>query len=126
MIQTALEAIVGAAVVLALAYVFSSPPAWAVECQEAKVSWYGHQHHGRKTASGEVFNQWGSTAAMVGRKHIGEVWRVTSGKRSVVVRVNDTGGFAKYGRLLDLSRGAFRRIADEDKGVIRVQACRLR
>ena len=31
--------------------------------QAAIVSWYGNQFHGRKTASGETFNQWDLTTA---------------------------------------------------------------
>lgn len=88
-------------------------------------SWYGPQHHGRATASGEIFDQWALTAAMSSRKHLGERWRVSYGGKSVEVRINDTGGFAKYGRIVDLSRGAFRKLADEDAGVLR-DVCMLR
>jgi rare lipoprotein A len=38
-----------------------------------------------------------------------------------VCRVNDTGGFAKYGRILDMSKGAFSKIGDVNKGVIKVK-----
>ena len=48
------------------------------------------------------------------------VTNVANGK-SVVVRVNDTGGFKKYGRTLDLSRGAFSKIADIQSGIIKVK-----
>jgi len=37
------------------------------------------------------------------------------------VKVNDTGGFAKYGRTLDLSKGAFAKIADLNSGTCKVQ-----
>lgn len=40
---------------------------------------------------------------------------------SVIVRVNDTGGFKKYGRTLDLSRGAFAKIADIKQGLVKVK-----
>lgn len=125
MIRHALDLILGSVVILAIAAMFSAPPVRASECRPMKVSWYGNEHHGRKTASGARFNQWGLTAAMVGRQHIGERWKITLGKRSVVVTVNDTGGFAKYGRGMDLSRGAFARLANTDTGVIRVTACKL-
>lgn len=41
--------------------------------------------------------------------------------KSVTVRVNDTGGFKKYGRTLDLSRGAFSKIANIKTGIIKVK-----
>jgi len=70
------------------------------------VSWYGAQFNGRKTASGEIFDMKKHTAAhrklKFGTKVLIENPR--TGK-SVVVRVNDRGPYAK-GRVLDLSRGA--------------------
>ncbi len=39
----------------------------------------------------------------------------------VDVKVNDTGGFDKYGRLIDLSKGAFSKIADTKKGVTKIR-----
>lgn len=90
-----------------------------------KVSWYGNEHHGRKTASGAVFNQNALTAAMPSRAHLGEVWKVYHGKKSVTVKITDTGAFAKYGRGMDLSKAAFARLASTGKGVIPVRACRV-
>jgi len=66
------------------------------------------------------------TAAMPSRKHLGQTYRVTHGDRSVVVRITDTGAFAKYGRVIDLSRGAFAKLAGTDRGVIRVCLERVR
>ncbi len=70
------------------------------------VSWYGAQFHGRKTASGEIFDMKKFTAAHkklpFGTKILIENPR--TGK-SVLVKVNDRGPYAK-GRVLDLSRGA--------------------
>ena len=100
-------------------------PVMAAECRQMKVSWYGNEHHGRATASGAIFNQNALTAAMMSRDHFGERWRVTYGKKSVVVTINDTGDFAKYGRGMDLSRGAFAKLAPIGKGVIPVKACRV-
>jgi rare lipoprotein A len=114
-----------AAILVMAAVVLFSMPVRASECINTKVSWYGREHDGRRTASGAVFHQWGLSAAMPSRGHLGERWRVSYGKRSVVVTVNDTGGFAKYGRGMDLSRGAFSRLANETVGVIRVKACRV-
>lgn len=85
-----------------------------------KASFYCCQHHGRQTANGERFDQNALTAAMLDRRMLGKTVRVASGGKSVVVRVNDTGGFGKYGRVIDLSRGAFARLASTDAGVIPV------
>lgn len=49
----------------------------------------------------------------------------TANGKSVKVKVNDTGGFRKYGRTLDLSRGAFTKIADLNQGTIKVKIQRL-
>jgi rare lipoprotein A (peptidoglycan hydrolase) len=72
--------------------------------QEGIASFYSYT--GRRTASGELFDGTGMTAAMSSPSHIGERYRVTYRGRSAVVRINDTGGFAKYGRIIDLSRAA--------------------
>jgi len=72
----------------------------------AVASWYGPGFHGRRTASGEVFDQEGMTAA-----HrtfpFGTRLRVTNPKtaRSVCVVINDRGPFVA-GREIDLSKGA--------------------
>lgn len=120
-----IDLFIGAIVICTVAFLFGSPPVHAKECMQTKVSWYGGHHEGRKTASGEVFRSAGLTAAMMGRQHFGEKWRVTYGGRSVVVRVNDTGDFAKYGRGMDLSKAAFAKLAPTAKGVIPVKACRV-
>lgn len=86
-------------------------------------SWYGNQFHGRKTANGEIYNQWGMTAASNSHK-MGTKLRVTNVKngKSVVVRINDTGAFTrKYGRTLDLSQGAFSKIAPISQGIVKVK-----
>lgn len=85
------------------------------------VSWYGGYFHGRKTASGEIYNKHALTAASNSHK-MGtklKVTNVNTGK-SVVVKVNDTGGFAKYNRTLDLSQAAFQQIAPLGQGVAKV------
>lgn len=86
-----------------------------------KASFYAEQHHGRKTASGEVFNMNSMTAAS-NIHPLGTKLRVTNVKnnKSVIVKVNDRGGFSKYGRLLDLSKGAFSQIASIKQGIITV------
>jgi rare lipoprotein A len=73
-----------------------------------------------RTASGELFNQWGLTAASR-TLPLGTRLLVSRGGRSVVVRVNDRGPAAWTGRSLDLSRGAARAIGIESAGVATVQ-----
>lgn len=83
---------------------------FSVEANAAKVkaSWYGPGFHGRKTASGERFNQHALTAAHKTLK-FGTLVRVTYKGRSVTVRINDRGPFTK-GRTIDLSKAAARKI----------------
>ncbi len=85
-------------------------------------SYYGDKFHGRTTASGETFNKWAMTAASNSHK-MGTKLKVTNkaNGKSVIVKVNDTGGFKKYGRTLDLSRGAFAKIADINQGLIKIK-----
>ncbi len=78
------------------------------EAAKVKASWYGPGFHGRKTASGERFNQWAMTAAHKTLK-FGTLVRVTHKGRSVTVRINDRGPFTK-GRTIDLSKGAAMKI----------------
>lgn len=88
----------------------------------ATASWYGGNFHNKATASGEQFNMWAMTTASnthkMGTKL--EVTNIANGKKAIV-KVNDTGGFKKYGRTLDLSRGAFSKIADINQGLIHIK-----
>jgi rare lipoprotein A len=74
-------------------------------------TWYGSQHHGKKTSSGEVFNKNQMTAA---HKYLpfGTKVKVTNiaTQKSVVVKINDRGGFHRKGHIIDLSEAAARRI----------------
>jgi rare lipoprotein A len=85
-------------------------------------SWYGPGFHGKKTASGERFDQDGLTAAHCCWP-LGLRARVTllSTQKSVVVRINDRMPPNKKGRVLDLSRGAARRIGLIGPGIGRVR-----
>jgi len=69
-------------------------------------SYYGDEFHGRKTASGEVFNQNAFTAAHR-TLPFGTIVKVTypETEKSVIVRINDRGPF-KADRVIDLSRSA--------------------
>ena len=67
-------------------------------------SWYGADFHGRKTANGEVYDMNALTAAHPTRP-IPSYAYVTSAKtgRTVLVRINDRGPYAKD-RIMDLSK----------------------
>jgi len=82
-------------------------------------SYYGNES-GRRTASGQRFNQEAMTAAHRSLP-FGTKLRVTHGGRSVVVTINDRGPFVR-GRVLDLSTGAARAIGLTGAGVGRVTA----
>ncbi len=86
-----------------------------------RASWYGQQHHGRITASGETFDMHRFTAAHptlpLGTRLL--VTNVANG-RSVVVRVNDRGP-DRHDRILDLSYAAARALHALEAGVINVR-----
>ncbi len=69
-------------------------------------SYYAARFHGRRTASGEVFDNRAMTAAHR-TLPFGSVVRVTNPANgaSVVVRINDRGPFTR-GRMIDVSRAA--------------------
>ena len=84
-------------------------------------SWYGPGFHGRRSASGEVFNQNAMTAAHR-TLPFGTRVRVTNvnNGRQVIVRINDRGPFSG-GRVIDLSAGAAGSIGLRSAGVGPVQ-----
>jgi rare lipoprotein A len=84
-----------------------------VDYQTGYASWYGSNgvkgikhtdnYHGKKTASGEIFNTWEFTAAHKKLK-FGTILKVTNleNDKFVIVRINDRGPYSK-GRVIDLS-----------------------
>lgn len=84
-------------------------------------SWYGKKFHGRKTASGERYNQNKMTAAHktlpFGTRLL--VKNLENGKRVSVV-INDRGPFSK-GRIIDVSRAAAKKLDMINSGTARVQ-----
>jgi rare lipoprotein A len=83
-------------------------------------SYYADRFHGRRTASGEAFDNRAMTAAH--RTHrFGTRVRVTNQRNglSVVVRINDRGPYGR-GRVIDLSRAAAERIGMIRAGVVPV------
>jgi rare lipoprotein A len=79
--------------------------------QVGKASWYGPGFHGKKTASGQIFNQHALTAAHP-RLPLGTRARVTNlhNGKEVEVTINDRGPHGG-GRIIDLSRAAARKLA---------------
>jgi rare lipoprotein A len=73
---------------------------------EAIISWYGDEFHGRPTSSGEIFDMTALTAAHKNLPFgtILEVTNLANGKK-VSVRVNDRGPFVED-RELDVSKAA--------------------
>jgi rare lipoprotein A len=84
-------------------------------------SWYGEPFHGRRTASGEVYDMELMTAAHR-TLPLGTVVRVESrdNGRTVEVRINDRGPFVG-GRIIDLSRAAARLLDMLGPGTARVR-----
>ena len=92
---------------------------------EGKASYYSSRHHGRRTASGERFDMHALTAAHRSLP-FGSRVRVTNlhNQRSVVVRINDRGPYAR-GRIIDLSRAAAERLGMLRSGVAPVRVEQL-
>ncbi|MDH5516133.1 MAG: septal ring lytic transglycosylase RlpA family protein [Gammaproteobacteria bacterium] len=84
-------------------------------------SYYARKFQNRKTASGERLNNNSMTAAHKTLPFGTEVIvnNLNNGK-SVKVRINDRGPFVK-GRIIDLTSAAFSKIANLDKGVVKVE-----
>jgi rare lipoprotein A len=91
--------------------------------QMVRATWYGNELRGHHTASGEMFNPSGMTAAhrslpfgtciMVGNPNTG---------RKVAVRVNDRGPFTP-GITLDISLGAARAIGMRSTQSVTMDRC---
>ena len=69
-------------------------------------SWYGAEFHGKRTASGERFNMYAMTAALISLplSSYAEVKKLKN-NRSVIVKINDRGPFHSR-RAMDLSYAA--------------------
>lgn len=84
-------------------------------------SWYGDQFNGRPTATGEIFDMHGLSAAhkTLPLPGLVEVTNLSNG-RTVVLRVNDRGPFVDD-RIIDLSRGAAQELGLLSQGLGRVR-----
>lgn len=85
-------------------------------------SYYTVKSSGNITANGEQFNEGALTCASNDYPFntILKVTNVNNGK-FIFCRVNDTGNFKKYGRIIDLSKGAFKAIGDLKVGLLTVK-----
>ena len=92
--------------------------------QEGKASHYGNNHVGKKMANGKIFDKNALTCAH-NSYPFGTKLKVSYQGKSVVVIVTDRGGFNKLGRVIDLSEGAFKKLAPLSKGVIKVKIEKL-
>lgn len=89
--------------------------------QIGQASWYGKEHDGKKTASGETFDMEEMTAAhrTLPMNSKVKVTSLSNGK-SVIVKVNDRGPFSK-GRIIDVSRSAAKKLDMITKGTDKVK-----
>jgi rare lipoprotein A len=93
----------------------------ATKIINTRATWYGPGFHGRRTASGERFNQHAMTLAS---RHLPFGTRVrvvnTRTGKAAIGRVNDRGPF-KSGYTADLSKGLAGRIGLSGSGPVRLE-----
>ncbi len=99
-----------------------SPPASSRDAKEGMATYYANEFHGRKTASGEIYDMNKLTAASVDLP-LGTSVRVTNldNRKSVVVRINDRMPKNSKGRIIDLSLAGAKAIEMVQTGVVRVR-----
>jgi rare lipoprotein A len=98
-----------------------APRRWGKHIEKGHASWYGNEYNGRRTASGEIYDERALTAAH--RKlPFGTLVRGKSldNDKSVIVRINDRGPFHR-GRVIDLSKAAARELDMVRDGVVSVR-----
>jgi rare lipoprotein A len=98
-----------------------APSAPSLRIQYGLASWYGRERHGRRTASGEIFDS-NQLVAAHRTAPFGTYALVTNlaNGRMTQVRINDRGP-AVAGRLVDLSYAAARQLDMVYVGVTRVK-----
>lgn len=96
-------------------------PVAADRGETGEASWYGPRFQGNATASGEIFDMHGLTAAhrTLPLGTYVQVKNLENG-RTVVVRINDRGPYAG-GRAIDLSYAAARRLRMVEGGTAPVE-----
>lgn len=88
---------------------------------ECTTSWYGEDFDGQPTATGEIYDMYGATAAHP-TLPLGSIVRVvnTRNHRSQVVRINDRGPYVE-GRELDVSYAVAQKLGFDQRGTARVR-----
>ena len=83
-------------------------------------SWYGDYFHGKKTATGELFDMNAMTAAhnSLPLDSYAEITNIEN-HRTVIVRINDRGPFFDH-RILDLSYSAAKQLGMDEAGTSKV------
>ena len=99
---------------------FAVIPVATAAAQCGGASWYGPGFHGKKTASGQKFNENAMTAAHK-TLPFGTVVKVTDQRtgKSIKVTITDRGPFHK-GRVIDLSKAAAAKLGTKNSGVGKV------
>lgn len=102
----------------AVAFLLLSGPVLAA-CGAA--SFYGSAHHGKAMANGRPFDMNAMSAASWNYP-LGTVVKVRSQRtgKEIRVTITDRGPAKRLGRVIDLSRAAFAKLAPTSKGVIAV------
>lgn len=90
--------------------------------QTGFATWYGADHDGGPTASGERFNKNAMTAAHR-TLPLGTRVRVTNqhNGHSVILRINDRGPYGKKSHIIDVSEAAARKLDMIEAGVVPVR-----
>lgn len=85
-----------------------------------QATYYGGSFHGNYTKSGEIFDKNKLTCAS-NKFPLGSILKITNkdNGKSVVVRCNDTGEMPE--NVVDLSEGAFKRIAKLSDGRVEIK-----
>ncbi len=110
--------------ILLLILMISVAGIYSFKSEETKTSFISYYHdkfNGKKTASGEIFDNSKFTAANL-RLPFGTKVQLTNliNGKSVIVRINDRGPFHAK-RAFDVSKAAYAAIADVNKGVVSVE-----
>jgi rare lipoprotein A len=111
----------------------SADPALAASNpKQGLASWYGEEHRGRLMANGKKFDPNKPTAASwfypLGAKVRVTVESTSGRRRSVLVTITDRGPaleLVRDGRIIDLGRAAFAKLAETDQGLVAVTVQRV-
>jgi rare lipoprotein A len=106
---------------LPLIVFFSCGDNQPLEVRNGEATYYGDFFHGKTTKSGDEFDMNDNTAAHA-TYPMGTKVRVTNDEnnKSVVVEINDRPR-TNNRNLIDLSKGAFKKISDLDSGRVKVK-----